>query len=787
MEQWVQDLAKAAEGSLRPVDGRVEIPGLGGEVEVLTDGWGIPHVYARNIEDLYAAQGWLHATERLFEVDFTRRLAQGRLAELVGEPGLPLDRFFRTVGLGRTARAHARRTPPEDRAILEPYLRGFRAGAAGAPPVEYLLLGAQPEFAPDFEEGATDANSIAMFMAFILSTNWTFELVRAWLARRLGPELSRELSPYSAFEGPLAVPASPSFPGVVRDLTEAAIDGGRAPGTGSNNWVVSGAKSATGAPLLANDPHLIARMPSIWYEVHLSCPEMEVTGMSVPGAPGVVVGHNRRVAWGFTALTADVEDLYLERLSPDGKRYLFKGKWHPVRTTKEKIRVRGEDRPRVHEVRATRHGPLLTDYVAGVADPTVQPGAIADPLALRWVHFDAIATVSQIQAIDRAETWGEFRAAVARWGGPPLNMVYADVDGNIGYQCVAILPVRARGPGASPLPGWTGEHEWRGTVPFEELPSVVNPPHGFLATANHRVVDADYPHYVTNDWEFGHRIRRITSLLAEKEKLSHEDFGRIHTDTLSGIAEELVPLFLGAHTDDERALHALKIVEAWDRRLDADAVGGAIFNAWLSRVSEALFREKMGDELFDAYHRLKFITLSWVYDAMREILRAPRALWVGGDGSDNTRARDALLGRALEDACADLEALLGPDLGDWGWGRMHTIHFRHPIASAIPALDELLSAGPYEAPGGDDTVNRGGFAPGESYADGCIPSCRIIVDLGDFDRSLAILPPGQAGNPASPHHHDQAAMWLRGEYRPMLWSRGAVQKESEGRLVLAPA
>lgn len=788
VEEWVAQLAEAARGSVRPKDGRAQIPGLRAEVEILTDRWGVPHVYAENLDDLYATQGWLHARERLWQVDFTRRLAQGRLAQLVGEPGLATDRFFRTVGIRRTAQRAAGELQDDDRRIAEPYLRGFRAGAAGPPPIEYVILGAAPEFPEDFDEAVVDALSIATFLSFVLSTNWPFEIIRAQLAERLGPDAARELTPFAGAEAPLAVPQSPTFAGVARDLTEAALrSGALGPGTGSNNWVVSGSKSVTGKPLLANDPHLAVQIPAIWFECHLSSPELEAAGVSLPGIPGVVIGHNRRIAWGFTNTQADVEDLYLERLSPDGTQYEFAGEWHPVERIEEQIWVRGEDHPRAHEVRLTRHGPLMTDVIEGVVDAHVVEGAISEPLALRWIHHDLVGRPADIEAIARAQSWEEFRAAAAGWRVAGQNMIYADTDGNIGYQFTGTVPVRARGSGAAPLPGWTGDHEWTGAVPFEDLPSVFNPEQGFVATANHRVVDLDYPHYLTNDWEPGYRIRRIAALLTEKERLSHEDFARIHADVHSGIADELVPLFLSARVNGGIASDAIKIVEAWDRRLDAASVGGAIFNVWLYKVSEALFRERLGEELFNTYHRLKSWTTAWAYDAVRDILRNPRAFWVGGDGSENLAARDRLLGRALEAACEDLTARFGADPIDWRWGRLHSIHFRHPIGRAIPPLDELLSAGPFEAPGGGDTVNRGVFTPGEDFLSGAIASYRQIIDLADFDDSRCVISVGQSGNPSDPHHHDQVEMWMRVEYHPMPWTRPAVEAASEGRLVLEGA
>jgi penicillin amidase len=788
MEPWVAELREHARTALRPVDGRLVLAGARDEIEILTDRWGVPHVYARSAEDVFFAQGYLHAAERLWQVDFQRRVAQGRLAEIVGEPGLPLDRFFRTLGLGRLARAKARAFDEESRAVAARYHAGFRAAITTLPPpVEYRLLAVEPDFPDDLEEALVDAASITLLMSFTLSANWPFEILRAELAARLGPERARELTPFVGPEAPLLAPSSPSFPGLARHLRDAAYAAGLRRGLGSNNWVLAGSKTTTGRPILANDPHLLAQMPATWMEMHLACPEIEVAGVSLPGIPGIVIGHNRRIAWGFTNTQADVADCYVERLSEDEARYEFRGRWLPLRRRRERIRVRGEAKPRVHEVRETRHGPLITAWIAGGTTPTVVEGRIRETVALRWIQRDLPLSFRPILLLDRASSWEEFREAARAWPIAGQNMVYADVDGNIGYQFTGVVPIRARGSGVAPVPGWTGDHEWIGTIPFEDLPSAFNPAQGFIATANHRVVDADYPYHITHDWEMPHRARRIVALLTAKERLSHDDVRAIQLDTQSGVAAELLPFFLRARPADERAAEALKHVEAWDLRLEADSVGAAIFNAWFARVSEALFAERLGPELYEEYYPRKAWTTNWAYDAVREILAHPQAFWVGGDGSDNAAARDRLLGRALEAACRDLEERLGPDVAEWRWGKLHRVQFRHVLAQAIPGLDELLSLGPFEVGGGDDTVNRGVLYPAEGFADGAVASWRGIIDLGDFDRSSSVITTGNSGNPASPHFGDQAPLWASGASHPMPFTRAAVEREAEGRLVVAPA
>lgn len=788
MEEWVQQLADYASGVLRPVEGSIETPGLTAEVEIITDRWGVPHIYAGSREDAYFTQGYLHASERLFQVDVTRRLAQGRLAEILGEFVLPLDQYFRTLGLGRMAKSWAGSVDDDSRRIAVPYFEGFKAGAAAFPaPVEYQILGLEPDVAQDFDEAISNAYSIALLLAFTLSANRDLELLRLWLARALGPNIARRLSPFVGEVPVSSLPASETFKGLIRSLTDAAREAGRVPGVGSNNWVVSGDRTTTGKPLLANDPHLKIQMPSIWMEMHVACPDLEVAGVSLPGAAGILIGHNRRIAWGFTNTGSDVEDVYLERLSDDGKSYEFKGEWLPIDVAREEISVRNEEQPRILEIRSTHHGPLLTSILEGNINLVVREDFVKENLAWRWYQQDVMPSLAVIERMNVASNFDDFREAVRGWASPGQNMVFADVDGNIGYQFTGIIPIRPSGvTGEVPLPGWTGEHEWQGTIPFDELPSAFNPPAGFIATANNRMVDLDYPYYLTNDWEPDFRVRRIVSLLSAQEKFSSDDFARIQADTHSGIADMLLPHLTSISTSEGRSAEALKYVLAWDRRMDASSVGAAVFVFWITKLADAIFLPKLGEDLYRLYFRIRGWTVLWAYEVLADIFVNPDAYWVGGDGTNNIAARDALIARALEEACSELESRLGENMSEWRWGQFHKLHLRHPLGTAMPPLDELMSAGPFESNGGDDTINRGSFSPDEDYLQHTVSSYRQIIDLSDFDRSLSVITSGNSGNPSSPHYRDQTEMWVRGQYHPMPFSREAVEKESEGRLRLIP-
>lgn len=789
MDDWVAALGEYARSALRPAGGTIALDGPAAPVEIVTDRWGVPHVYAQSRDDAFFAQGWLHAAERLWQVEFTTRVASGRLSEIVGVAGLGLDRFFRTLGLGRLARRWAANADPETRAVAGPYAAGFRAAASGLPrPVEHQLLDLSPAVPASTAEALEASFAITLLLGFTLSANWPFEFLRAELARRLGAERARELTPFVGPEAPLVEPSSPEIPGVPRQLIDTAFAAGARRGVGSNNWVVGGDKSSTGKPILCNDPHLLVQMPAVWMEMHLSAPGYEVAGVTLPGLPGVIIGHNSKIAWGFTNTGADNQDLYAIRLNDDATEYEYDGAWRPLTFVDEPIVVRGEAEPVVHRVRETHHGPLITSWIAAGTQPTVVEGRIADPLALRWILRDKPASLRSIVGINVAQTFDEFRDAARLWPTAGQNMVYADTDGTIGYQFTGAVPIRGKGSGEAPLPGWSSEYEWTGEIGFDELPRTRNPERGFVATANQRMVGLDYPHYLTNDWEMGHRARRIATLLTAKERLGVEDMQRIQSDVWSGIAADLVPAMLdAADPAGEREADALKHLAAWDFALSADSVGGAVFNAWFAHTAEALFRERLGDTLWDEFYPRKAWTTNWCYEAVAGVLRTPQAHWVGGDGRDNRAALRRLVSGALTSACADLEARLGADVGEWRWGRLHRVLFAHVLAAQIPPLHELLSAGPFEAAGGDDTINRGVIFPAEGFADGAIPSTRLIFDLADFDNSRSVITSGNSGNPASPHYRDQSELWARGGYHPMPFSRAAVDAAAESRLVIEPA
>ncbi|MCS7061191.1 MAG: penicillin acylase family protein [Anaerolineae bacterium] len=786
-----------------PVTGRLRVPDLLGDVEIVRDRFGVPHIYADTSDDLFFAQGFVHAQDRFFQMEFWRRIGQGRLAELFGESALNQDRFIRTIGWRRVAEQEFELLDPSTRRALERYAAGVNAYVMQNPDrlgLEFRVLGLiGRRWSP---EPWTPADSLTWgkVMAYNLGGNMETEIVRAALIRRGGQELADAvLPPYPAdgpyiVEQPVADPRAPSaiqteLPSTVSSLDalkalRAMLDGlglRRHSDIGSNNWVVSGERTTTGKPLLANDPHLGIQMPSIWYQVGLHCRQLseacpyDVVGASFAGAPGVIIGHNRRIAWGVTNVGPDVQDVFIERPDPaDPDRFEFKGQFEPAQVFEERIIVAGRSEPVVLRVRVTRHGPILNDVVSELKD---EP-----PMALQWTALKPGALLRSVLMLNRASNWDDFRAALRYWDTPAQNFVYADVDGNIGYQMPGRIPIRAAGDGRTPVPGWSGEYEWIDEVPFESLPSVFNPPQGVIVTANHAVIDPrNYPYLLGTDWDHGFRARRILQLLGEKDRLSLEDMQRIQNDIHSLYADDVLPALSTLAPTDATAADALRRMQEWDRRSSRDSVGALIFETFWTQLAHAIFDDELGEDLAG----LALGVSTETREAVRRMLADPNAPWWDDATTPQRESQTDILLRALSKTVERLRARFGNNLDDWRWGRAHQVTFSNQTLgrSGVRVIESIFNRGPFEADGASAAVNNIGGGD-ESFRVTTAPSWRMIVDLDDLNRSLAVHTTGQSGHAFHPHYDDMIPLWLNGRYNPLVWQRDDVLKDAEGTLVL---
>ncbi len=783
-------LRRAAFGrALPPEAGVLRLPGLAAEVEVTRDRLGVPHLSATSPLDLYRAQGYVHAQDRLWQMEFNRRLAAGRTAEILGARSVPLDRWMRTLSVRHVAEQEPDLLEEDTRRLLQAYADGVNARIdQGRLPLELVALRVRPEpWTP------VDSLAWVKMMAWTLGKNWEAEILRARLVEAIGIEAAQALEPPGADRALQLAPELAGTAGLALGADALARQGAAeevsgplsGEGIGSNAWVIGGQHTASGRPLLANDMHLTLTIPAPWVQQHLSAGDLDVVGVSLPGVPGIVAGRNRRVAWGFTNACVDVQDLYVEHLrgvhGPDGQpawESEFAGAWEPVQARTELIEVRGA--PTVRElVLTTRHGPVINGLSPRMAGQ--------EALALQWVAHEPNATISAIATVNAAGSAAELREAMGAWRCPALNVVYADVDGSIGSAMIGAVPVRTAGDGRLPVPGWTGTYEWAGTVP--SMPHQEDPDAGWLASANERVPSTAW---LGNDFLSDARHRRIAELLeqaiAQGRPITLEDVRAMQLDQRSIPAAVAAGAFARAARPNDLVAEPVlaELFERfadWDGTLAADSVPAAVYQVAIVELGRALLAPDLGELTEHVLGRGITPVL-----AESSVFGEHVRVWLEGrlaaDAVDEEHLR-----AAVRTAAQLLGERLGPNPARWTWGRLHTLSLRHVLAAA-PGLDRALNRGPIPMGGDGTTVWNSSvswhdpFGPGEAAMVG--PPFRFVTDLGDPDASAGILLPGQSGHPASPHYADNLQAWLAGTLHPMPMSRAAVGSFASSHLRLVP-
>ena len=739
--------------SLPQWQGEIEVHGVAAPVEILRDRFGVPHIFAQSEADAHFALGFVHAQDRLWQLEMNRRIGAGRLAEVLGRGGLPADRFMRTLGLRHVAAENLAHLDAGTRGHLEAYAAGVNAFVAADPvlPPEFLLL--RLRFAP---WAPVDSLTWLKVMAWDLGGNWRNELLRLQLSRTLPAERIAEFLPPAAPDLRERYP-SKELPRVTNSGSDPDFV------AGSNSWAV--AKGSRGKPLLANDPHLGLTAPPVWYLAHLNAPGLEVIGGTLPGLPGVLVGRNARLAWGFTNAGVDVQDLYLERLDA------------PFKVREEIIAVKGEPAERL-QVHVSRHGPVLS---------AVSPRALAatprgHALALAWT---ALApddrTLQAALAVGRAHDWRSFLAAARDLHAPPQAITYADVDGHIGTLLAGRVPRRKSAndlQGLAPAPGWDARYDWAGFLPFEALPRELDPPSGRVVLANHRFVPAHYPHFLAAEWQPPYRAQRIEALLDRPGAHSVAGFARLQLDAVSLPMRALLPRLLAVPTRDENSKKAVALLAGWDGTMAAGRPEPLLAVAWWRELSRALY----GDELGSAFDTHWGPRAPFLLQALKD-----ESPWCDDVRTPAAESCDARLAEALERALLDLQKRYGPDMEAWKWGEAHAALHRHrPLSSTrFASLVEIA----VPTPGDAYTVNAGrsDFADEKApFASRHAASYRAIYDLADPQGSLFIHSGGQSGNPLSSHYQAFSAPWARGEYIPMVTDRYRLEAEGAARLVLRP-
>jgi penicillin G amidase len=773
--------------SLPRIEGTVRIDGLKAPVELLRDAYGIPHIRANSIEDAYFGLGFAHAQDRLWQMEMNRRIAAGRLSEVVGASALDTDRFLRTLGVRRAAEASLAKLDADTRRVLEAYAAGVNAFLATRPvlPPEFWLLRVTPEpWAP------ADSLAWTKMLAWDLGANWKNELLRMRLAKTLPQARIDELLPPYPGDAPLKITDLKTLYGGLEPDARALAAAmqrvaGLVPawlpdGAGSNNWVVSGKRSASGKPLLANDPHLGLTAPPVWYFAQLTAPGLDAIGATLPGVPGILLGRNERIAWGATNTGPDVQDLYVEKLvgrdaylTPDGPR--------PFESREETIKVRGGADVKLL-VRVTRHGPVVSD----VLRPAAGLAPRGHVLAFAWTALAGDDTsIRGALKLARTRNWKEFREALRDVRAPQQNMVYADVDGNIGFIAAGRVPVRKPGndlKGLAPAPGWQAKYDWAGWIPFDELPQSYNPPSGEIVTANQKIVPPGYAHFITSEWQPPYRARRIARLLDAVPRHTVASFARMQTDVVSLPAREQLPLLLATRPGSPEAKRALGLLAAWDGSMAADRPEPLIISAWWRSLARSVYADELG-EAFDANWLQRPVFIGNVLAN-----KGGQSRWCDDVRTPKRESCGEILTSSLEASLADLRKRYGKNMLRWKWGEAHIALHEHRPFGRVALLARLFDISA-PSPGGAFTVDvgRSNFNdPVRPFASRHAPSLRAIYDLSDPQASLFIHSGGQSGNPLSPGYRAFTRAWVSGEYIPMVTNRARIPGRGAHRLHLVP-
>lgn len=803
-------------GPFPTTNGAITVPGLLDEVTVVRDDLGVPHIYARNEADLFFAQGYTHAQDRFWQMEWSRHIGQGRLSEIAGASLLENDKFIRNIGWPRIAAESTANYDAETLATLEAYSAGVNAYIeANRENLSFNrtvleLVGDSWEIEP---WTPVDTTSWGVVMAWNLrgNGNSNFELLQTELRAALGDELVEMLYlPYPdtrpviaptakqpQFAAPQTPPVARAWSGLPTEVIgtppDALLGTLDWSSVGSNNWVVNGDHTVSGMPLLADDPHLGVQLPSIWYENGLHGGRYDVVGVSLPGVPGVILGHNGQIAWGVTNVSADTQDLFIERINPDNpNQYEYQGEWRDMDVRTELIEVNGGDSVEL-TVRETIHGPLLNN----VDDELEQA------FAMQWTAMTPTRQMRAVLQLNRAQNYAEFFDALQYWDTAGQNFVYADVDGNIAYQATGRYPIRPNWDGTLPVPGWTGEYEWDGFVPFEEMPRLFNPDEGYIITANNAIIDADYPYLLSVYWADGDRAQRIVDMLEDalaEGPVSAETYRAMHNDNYTLLADSYMPLIAPLTSDDDQMQTVLEQLRQWDRQLDADSGPAAVFELFYFHLVLRTIADELG-EMADAY----IGNGAAVRVLFHELARTPDHPFWDDVTTSEVETQAQQVEAALQDAVAWLNEV-SPDSAEWRWGDLHTVTYRSdPLGqSGIGLIEGIVNRGAFPYSGGTSIVNatsygwdrllevaenpetRGEYALGQFAEAGANPSMRMIIDLADFDSAELIHPTGQSGHPFHPHYDSMMEIYLAGEYAPMVFSAEAVANSGVEMLILQP-
>ena len=728
------------------IKGEVTLSILEADVKVVRDEVGVPHITAESEADLYRAQGYVQAQDRLFQMDLSRRQASGRLAEVVGEAAVPTDKFFRTFSLRHAAEKSWDNYDAEAKQILEWFAEGvntFIDEVKGTNKLsfEFKLLGYEPE-----QWTPIDSLTIGKYMAYDLGGNWNLQAFRHWALQNYSEQEVEEL----IF----------SYPDEARSIIEAniknpvqvagAFDPSLLPNefNGSNNWVVAGSKTESGEPLLADDPHLGLSSPSVWYQMHLTSPEQNVSGVIFAGIPGIILGHNDSIAWGVTNVNPDVQDLYIETVNPNNPyQFEYDGEWYDAEVRDEPIKVKGQD-PVDFEVITTKHGPVISEVIMGDEPATAV-------FSMQWTALEPTRELQAVIGFNKSTNWEEFETALEDFNAPAQNFVFADKEGNIAYKANGNVPIRKVGTAALPVPGNSSEYGWIGYIPYDELPRVVNPAEGFIATANNEVVGDEYPYHLSNIWAQPYRYERIAEVLEASDTLTVQDMKDLQMDPTNLYARQYLPSLLTTleKTVGDSYKEALTILKEWDYKDEANQAAPLIFNPLMEQLQKDLFEDEMPEDVFKMMPGKGQI----LDEMLTKAYKGETVLWIEKQGG-----LEEFVTAAFEQVMQTMTDKFGKKVSKWQWGDYHQLTFNHPIGGANKALGWLLNAKKVPVDGSSITVMAADFNVDGHVTHGA--SWRFVADLSDLQKANHIVGPGQSGHVKSEWYGNQIEDWANGTY-----------------------
>ena len=784
--------------SLPKYEGELKAPSLKSEVKIYFDSLAVPCVFAEDDEDVAFTLGYLHASERMFSMDMIRRAGEGRLSEIFGQETLPFDKMFRTVGLSRTAKMIMANMSPEALKLLEAYSRGvnfYLKEKKNKYPVEFDVLGYQPE-----EWKPEHSVIVIRMMAWELNLGWWTDLSFTELVQKLGEEKVKEVLPEYPENAPTIIPFEIKKFGQINtnfintDKAFRKFIGMTGTHLGSNNWVVSPQMSASGKPIIANDPHLAYRAPGIWYAAVINSPSWNASGVTLPGVPGIVIGKNDNISWTLTNIMTDETDFYFETFDSTHTKYLVDETWKELEIVQDTIfRRDGIGVP--IEIKQTHRGPVISNihpynFVYNKDESTFPP------ISMRWLGNEFSDEMDAFLKINKAKNWSEFKSAVEKFNTPGQNFVYADREGNIGYIFGGALPIRPNNASTFLFDGSDSKNDWKGFVPRNELPFLYNPSQQYIATANNKVIK-NFKYHITNLWEPSSRIERITELLQSRNKHTVEDYMHYHIDILSPYAKNIVPYVLAAFKNvevkDENLTQSLQLLEEWNYEMDKQQQAPAIFLTFFDKLMKNIYMDEMGEDLYNQYVFLANVP----YRNILELLQEPSSSWYDDVKNNERKNRDDVIRQSLADALDELENKLGKDVKDWQWGRLHTVTFKHPFSGVSWVLDEVINIGSYEISGDGTSIFNTEYAFSESIEEYPLfrhepfdcelgPSMRFIYDFAKPDEFYLILTTGQSGNIFSDHYKDQTELFLNGKYMKIRTDEASITNQRNGLLRLLP-